>query len=385
MSGYAETTEQSDKDSESIDARIVSANTAFGFKLFSELVEQDISKNIFISPSSVAMALAMTYNGAGGETKKAMAKTLELQGMSLQGVNHANAMLMAALKNPDRDVQLDIANSLWARQDVKFNPYFMNRNEDYYGAEITNLDFNATNAIASINDWVSKNTRGKIDKIYDEIDREAILYIINAVYFKGIWTVQFDKKQTKDRAFILLDGSRKELPAMVAQSKHFMYYRAKDFHAVGLPYGSERISMYLFIPDRDSSLKEFYKKLNAENWEEWISQFRKQEIAVVLPRFKLEYEVELNNALEALGMGIAFGRKANFENMCSGDAFIDEVKHKSLVEVNEEGTEAAAVTVVKMKKGGGPRTIVFNRPFFFAIRDNKTGAVLFMGSVIEPQ
>jgi serpin B len=171
---------------------------------------------------------------------------------------------------------------------------------------------------------------------------------------------------------------------MVAQSKRFMYYRAENFHAVSLPYGSERISMYLFLPDIDSSLKEFCKNLNAENWEKWMSQFQKQEIVVVLPRFKLEYEVKLNNALKALGMGIAFSPGANFENMCLGSAFIDWVKHKSFVEVNEEGTEASAATIVKMKRGGGPRTIVFNRPFFFAIRDNETGAILFMGSVVDP-
>ena len=374
-----------DSSEDIVDAKLVFANTTFGFKLFAELTKPDIDKNIFISPSSIATALTMTYNGTDGETKKAMTKALELKGMRLEEVNKANAELMAMLENADQCVQLEIANSLWADRKIEFKSDFMKRNKDFYGAEITNLDFNEPDAISRINDWISKKTNGKIDEMVNEIDRDAILFLINAIYFKGTWTLAFDKKQTKDRTFILLDGTEKEHPTMVAQSKRFMYYQAEDFQSVSIPYGSERISMYLFLPGMDSSLEEFCNGLNAENWEKWMSQFQKKEIVVVLPRFKLEYEVKLNDALKALGMGIAFGPGANFKNMCSGKAFIDWVKHKSLVEVNEEGTEASAATVMKMKRGARPTTIVFNRPFFFAIGDNETGTMLFMGVVVEPQ
>lgn len=375
-----------------VDNRLVSANTRFGFKLFAKLVEQDRDKNIFASPASVAMVLTMTYNGAEGETRQAMAQTLELQGMTLPEINHANAQLKAVLENPDPKVQLAIANSLWARKGIPFKPAFIKVNKDFYGAEVTDLNFSQPNAASAINDWVSRKTKGKIDKIIDVIDRDAILFLINAIYFKGTWTAEFDKTKTKEDAFHLLDGRQKKHP-MMSQSGHYRYYRGQDFQAISLPYGKERVSMYIFLPDKDHRLEEFLRGLNAENWETWMSKFRKTEGTIVLPRFKLEYEVDLNDALKALGLGVAFtGGRANFQGMFSKpqDAYINKVKHKTYVEVNEEGTEAAAVTSVEMRATSvqiepPPFRMIVDRPFFCAIRDNKSGTILFMGAIVEPK
>lgn len=373
----------------SVDNRLVSANTRFSFNLFAEILKQDAGKNIFISPASVAMALAMTYNGAAGDTQQAMGKTLELQGMSIEEVNRANAALRTVLENPDPKVELTIANSLWARKDITFKPEFMQRNKDFYGAEVVDLDFDSPNAPETINVWVNKKTNGKIDKVVESINRDAILFLINAIYFRGNWTVEFDRAKTKESTFTLLDGTQKN-HLMMSQAGNYKYFRGNNFEAISLPYGEGRVNMYVFLPDRGSSLKEFYKNLNADNWDSWMSQFHKREGNIAIPRFKLEYEVELNQALKALGMRVAFDReRADFGNMCSipPNVFIDNVSHKTFIEINEKGTEAAAVTSVMV----GAQSIneekfnmIVDRPFFFAIRDDKTATILFMGSVVEP-
>lgn len=193
---------------------IVAANTNFGFKLFSEVLKQDSGKNVFVSPSSVAIALAMTYNGASGSTLEAMAKTLELQGLSLSEINSSYSALKELLENPDEGVQLTIANSLWARQDFPFKSDFLQRNQDFYSATVSNLDFNDPTAPNTINNWVNENTRGKIDKIVDKISPDNVLFLINAIYFKGNWTEKFDKELTTDYPFYLSSGEQKQHPMM---------------------------------------------------------------------------------------------------------------------------------------------------------------------------
>lgn len=374
-----------------VDAKIMTAHTKFGFKLFSEILKQNSSKdnrNVFISPISVAIALAMTYNGASGETQQAMAQTLELEGINLQEINSANATLIEALQNPDEKVQLTIANSLWARQDVLLKPDFLQRNQNFYKANVTNLDFSVPNAANVINDWVQQNTRGKVDRIIDNISPDEVLFLINAVYFKGKWTTEFDAKQTSDYPFYLATGGQKQHP-MMSQSGKYRYYENKEFQAASLPYGSDgRLSLYVFLPRQDSSLAEFSQNLNAESWEKWMTQFRNRQGSIRLPRFKIEDDITLNDTLKALGMGVAFGEEADFSGI-SDNLTLSEVKHKTFVEVNEEGTEAAAVTSVGVTLVSAPVEqpfeMIVDRPFFCAIRDNQTGAVLFMGSIVEPE
>ena len=242
------------------------------------------------------------------------------------------------------------------------------------------LDFNNPKAPSIINAWVKEKTHGKIAEIEDKIPGSAILYLINAAYFKGIWGVKFDEKHTTERDFTLLDGSKKKVPMMMAGAKNFKYLMGENFDAVGLPYGVEKVSMYIFVPHKESSLKKFYQGLNAGNWKAWMAKFQQQELTVVMPRFELEYETKLKDVLVELGMGIAFDSgEADFGRMCSGKVWIDEVKQKTYLTVSEEGTEAAAATSIRMKKA-----ISVNRPFFCAIRNNETGAILFMGSIVEP-
>ncbi|MEH2200044.1 serpin family protein [Nostoc sp.] len=373
------------------DTRIVESSNKFGFKLFSEVLKDDKGENnIFISPSSIAIALAMTYNGASGSTQQAMAKTLELQGMNLPEINSAYAAaLKQLLDNQDAKVQLSIANSLWANQDVSFAPDFLKRTQDFYQAKVSNLNFKDAAASNIINNWVTENTKGKINKIVGKIEPDQVLFLINAIYFKGNWSNEFDKSKTAQYPFYITPSRRKQ-HLMMSQEGDYRYYENEQFQAVSLPYGKDgKTSFYIFLPKQNSNLKALYQNLSFENWEKWMTQFNKQKGFIRLPRFKTDYEVTLNDALKTLGMEEAFSNKANFSGMGKNFA-ISQVKHKTFVEVNEEGTEAAAATSVgivatSLRDEPEPFRMIVDRPFFCAIRNNQTGNVLFMGSIIEPQ
>ncbi len=365
--------------------------TDFGFNLFSEVEKENKGKNIFISPASVALALSMTGNGAEGTTGDAMAEVLHVKGMGSDEVNSLNKLLMKELERSGSNIELSIANSLWCKPDMKFKPDFIGKCKDFYGAEVSNkFEANAINA------WVKEKTKDKISKIIDKIPEEAILYLINAIYFKGTWKIEFDKKKTEDKDFFLLNGNKKKCPLM-SQRGDFSYYKGDKFQAVSLPYGDGSTAMYIFLPDEKTGIAEFQKNLTEKNWEKWMNDFEVKEGDVLLPRFKIEYETLLNDSLNALGMGIAFDQlKANFKNMCEfseeENVYINRVIHKTFVEVNEKGTEAAAVTAVEMgafTTSVNPEPpkrfyMLVDHPFFFVIRDNKTGLILFIGSVVEP-
>ncbi|MCC5627074.1 serpin family protein [Nostoc sphaeroides CHAB 2801] len=372
------------------DTKIVDSNK-FGFKLFSEVLKKDQDqKNVFLSPTSVAIALAMTYNGASGTTQLAIAKTLELQGLNLSEINSSyKAALNQLLDNSDPKVQLKIANSLWANKNFSFQPDFFQRTQYFYQAKVSNLNFQDPAAPNIINKWVKDNTNGKIAKIIEKIEPGQVLFLINAIYFKGKWSKEFEKSQTAPYPFYTTSGKPKQHP-MMSQSGDYRYYESKQFQAVSLPYGKDgKFSFYIFLPKQNSNLKAFYQNLKVENWDKWMTQFSKQKGFIRLPRFKSEYDVTLNNALKTLGMEEAFSSKANFSGM-GKNLSISEVKHKTFVEVNEEGTEAAAATSVGITVTTSisieqPFEMIVDRPFFCAIRDNQTGRVLFMGSIIDPQ
>ena len=376
----------------SIDGSVITANTTFGFNLFDEIRKTEQDKNIFISPFSVSLALAMTLNGATGETEQAMTDTLQLQGLDSESINAGYAQLQRTLQASDPKVTLAIANSLWARQDVQFKQDFLQRNTQFFEAEISTLDFKDPSAPETINQWVNTNTKGKIQKIVDEIDPSKVLFLINAIYFKGTWQKEFNPSRTREGPFHLANGDVKQVP-MMRQFRWYPYYQGENFQAISLAYGDGRMSMYICLPDRESDLNIFLENLNAESWESWMLQFHGQDVSLVMPKFKLEYEKTLNDTLKGLGMDIAFDRKhADFSRMAplgilGENLYIGEVIHKTFVEVNEEGTEAAAVTSVGVAETSAvapPISFIVDRPFFFAIRDNQTKTVLFMGVVVDP-
>ena len=378
-------------DPPEVSAELVSANSTFGLNLFHQLIAETPDENVFVSPSSVAIALAMTYNGAAGETSEAMAKALELGDLSPEDVNAANAALMQSLQAAEPEVILSIANSLWGREGIDFLPGFLSANREHYGAELTELDFTDPKAPDRINGWVKDQTRDKITRIIDRISDLAILYLINAIYFKGDWDEPFEESATEDRPFTLLHGGEKTVP-MMWQHGDYRYLEADGIQAISLPYKGDRISMVVVLPAEGSSLADWCTALDADVWEGLVDGLSFKEGTIQLPRFTLEYEAQLNGALTALGMGVAFDENAaDFSKMSTAfpQIWISKVIHKTFVEVNERGTEAAAVTAVEMEALAAPPQeepfqMVVDRPFFCAIRDELTGTLLFMGAIVDP-
>ena len=368
---------------------LVESDNRFGIKLFKEIVKEQGDTNIFISPLSVSMALGMTYNGADGSTKEAMEKTLELSGLTVEEVNESYKNLIRLLTQLDPKVQFDIANSIWYRDVLTPETEFLDLCNQYFDAQVTGMDFSAAEAADIINAWVDENTNGKIKEIVDKpIDPDIMMFLINALYFKGAWTYQFDEELTQDDWFYLTDGSTISCRMMEQRALH--KHLVNDvFWAVDLPYGDGGFSMTIFLPHRHLHTDDIMAQLDQESYDSWISSlsFPEDSFNIYIPKFKLECEYGLNNSLKTLGMGIAFCGGADFSRMYSGGGvWIDTVIHKTFVEVNEEGTEAAAVTLVSMERSSSPSYDGFraDRPFVFVIRENQSGAILFIGKIVEP-
>ena len=369
---------------------IVSSNNALGFDLLSTATRDD-KGNVFISPTSLFMALSMVYNGADGITKEEMEKVLYAKGLTPNDLNKANASFMTLLDQKSEKIQLNIANSIWLNNKYHFQEQFSTTNKDYFNAEIKEIDIHNPQSPKTINDWVKSKTNGKIDKIVaDELIPELITILINAIYFNGSWTYPFGKSSTEEKTFTLEDGSTIQVPLMELHENLF-YTRNNIFQAVSLPYGDASMSMKVFLPNENVSLKEFEEMLTVEQWQDWQDSFYKLEGTVLFPKFTLEYEVELKETLKALGMSSAFNN-SNFSKMVEEDVgiTISSVKQKTYIDVNEEGTEAAAVTSVEMnatsmQPSDNPFHMEVNRPFFIAIVDETSGTILFMGSITNPK
>jgi serpin B len=380
-------------DRTAIAPAFVSGTNAFGFKLLSELSKKDGDKNVFISPASVALALALANNGANGETQKAIATVLGTPNLDLQQANSAYANLQGLLRNADPKVRLDIANSLWARQGFELKPDFVQRAEQFFEAQATSLNFDDPASANQINGWVRQNTQDKIPKIVEPpIPSETVVFLINAIYFKGNWAKPFEITRTQDLPFNLLGGQQKTVPMMQRNDK-MDYLRGQGFQAVSLPYGDGFLSMVVVLPDEGVSLDTFRATLTSENWANWQALFAPRTGNLALPKFKLEYSTALNNALQAMGMSIAFDpQQADFSGLgqTPPNLYISAVAHKTFVEVNEEGTEAAAATsisvgITSVQPEDEPFNMIVDRPFFVAIQDNQTGAILFSGVIVEPK
>ena len=368
--------------------RLVQSDNKFGLKLFKEIIEEEGDKNVFISPLSVSMALGMTYNGAKGTTQEEMQTTLELSGLTIQEVNQSYKSLIELLTGLDPKVRFEIANSIWYRQEFSFEEEFIHLNKTYFNAQVRGLDFSDPSAPDIINGWIDEGTNGKIKEIVDEIDPLAVMFLINAIYFKGSWTERFDESLTADDWFTLPDGSRKPC-RMMMQTDDFGYFEDSDFQAVDLPYGDAGFSMTIFLPRPETDVDALIAQFNQENWDYWINSFSKRSVGLYFPKFTLEYELTLNDVLKALGMEIAFEPyQADFTGMYKGpeSLYISEVKHKTFVEVNEEGTEAAAATSVEMVLTSAPLSVTMrvDRPFVFVIKENHSQTILFMGKIVEP-
>ena len=366
---------------------IIQNTNDFGIRLFKSINSTAGNTNLFISPLSISMALGMTYNGSAGSTKTAFEQTLGYTGMDQKDINSTYKSLLDYFPTCDNKVTLDIANSIWYRQDFPVLQNFIDTNKKYFNAQISPLDFNDPGAKDIINKWVSDNTNNKIPTIIDEIKPEHVMFLINAVYFKGLFKMTFDKTKTADAPFKLPDGTSKQVLMMNQKASH-LFFENSVFSSLELPYSNGRYNMEIFVPKDGSTVDDIINQLTVPVWNNWLNSYTlQQEVIVNLPKFKFSYEETLNNSLTALGLGVAFTSSADFTNINQGGKLlISEVKHKTYVDVNEEGTEAAAVTSVGISVTSVGNEVYFNvdRPFLFMISEKESKSILFVGKVMDP-
>ncbi|MFN0221657.1 serpin family protein [Paenibacillus sp. KR2-11] len=375
---------------EELDGRIAAGHNTFGLRLHRRLAEEHPGENVFLSPYSVAAALSMVYHGAEGDTRSEIGRVLHAADLPLDEWNKGSLILKDLLEHSGEAVRLDVANSVWSRKGIPLRESFLERNRESYGAEVKELDFSEPKAARTINDWVKKNTGGRIPAIVDDpIPGSILMYLINAVYFNGRWSDPFEKKDTVQGEFHPTpDGPALSVPLMHGGGS-YPYLRENGYQAVRLPYEGGRLHMLIVLPDEGTTLGEVQEKL----WTDpgfWRREMPPLPGTLELPRFRLEGDYDLNDALSALGMPGAFDPlKANFQGVSDMPLSISKLKHKTFLKVDEEGTEAAAVTSIGMAGSAPPQDepfhMIVNRPFLLAIQSAETGSLLFLGSIYKPQ
>jgi serpin B len=366
---------------------VVEGNTTFALDLYGELGGEE--GNLFFSPYSISTALAMTYAGARGETERQMARTLHFT-LGQDQLHPAFASLEAGLQAVQEpgQIQLHVANSLWPQIGYPFLQAYLSLVREHYGVLITPVDYGQAEAArTAINTWVEGKTEKKIEDLIPSgmLDALTTLVLVNAIYFKGNWANQFDPNLTAAAPFWLTPAERVEVP-MMTQEQEFRYAEWEGLQVLELPYVGNDLSMVVLLPEATDGLAALEEALTVENLDRWTNRLRQREVVVFLPKFGMSWGFELSRTLISLGMGAAFGG-ADFSGMDgTRSLFIDKVVHKAFVDVNEEGTEAAAATAVLMVRGmpAPPATFRADHPFLFLIRDNTTGSILFLGRVLEP-
>ncbi|MEA2030723.1 MAG: serpin family protein [candidate division Zixibacteria bacterium] len=370
--------------------QVVQSAGNFGPDFFAQVVSENPDTNVVVSPLSVEMAMAMAYNGADGATREAIQTTLALDGLTHQEVNEAFKGLIDLLVGLDDKVDMSIANSVWLREGFTAKRPFINDNKQYLNAEVKSLDFSEPASVGTMNKWVSDNTNGLIEEIVEPpINPLTMLFLINALYFNGDWANQFDSENTTEQPFTLPDNSTTPCQMMRITEK-LPYYSNELFQAVDLPYGNGLFHMMVLLPRNDIHVNTIIQKMTSQemtsdNWKNWIDSCSEHEITLHMPKFKLEIDLLLNDALCALGMEEAFdSQNADFTNITEMALSISKVKHKVYIRVDEKGTEAAAVTSTEMSTTSLPPVMRVDRPFLFVIHESHSGALLFMGKVTCP-
>jgi serpin B len=368
-------------------SRVIQTNNDFGLELLRSVLETEQSPNVMISPASVGIALGMVYNGAETTTMDAFSEVLNYDGLTRQEVNEITKELIHVLVTNVKGNLLEVANSLWCDEGFPVKQEFTDLNSNYYDAEVRELDFRQASAIKTINDWVSDKTQGKIDEIIKEIDPSTMMILINAIYFNCVWEVEFKPRDTQPAPFYTETGTEYGKVEMMDLESTFKVAFTDQFSAVELPYKNKKFSMYLFLPAEGSTVSKMVDGLDGAEWGNWIGQFSEADkFTVQMPKFKFEFERSLNDDLKRMGLGIAFTDEADFSGISDIPLLISEVIHKTYIDVNEKGTEAAAVTAVVMGvTSAGPANMIrLDHPFLFAITENSSRSILFIGKVSEP-
>ncbi len=372
------------------EAQIVAADNAFSFGLLAETVAEKPDENVFLSPLSASMALGMTMNGALGDTRTAMETTLGKTGMTPDEINTGYRGLLDLLPNLDRRVTFTVANSIFSREGFAVEQAFVETNRQSFDATVESLDFDdAERAAKTMNDWAKAHTNGRIDNIMtpDLVTPDLMMTLMNAIYFKADWRYAFEEKDTKDEPFTRRDGSTQTVKMMHREGT-FAHYRGDGFQALDLPYGDSLYALTVLLPDAGRDVNALAQSLDADVWQSVLGGLHPTKVELGLPRLKLEASAFLNEPLVRMGMGIAFSDRADFRGINgAGGLAISFVKQNTFVEMNEKGTEAAAVTVVGVGTTSAPATpppFVVDRPYVVVLREVSTGAILFAGRILAP-
>ncbi|MGD8781394.1 MAG: serpin family protein [Ignavibacteria bacterium] len=367
--------------------QVVSSTAQFGFNLINEINKSQSDKNIFVSPLSVSTAFGMLLNGADSETYDEIKTVLGLNGLGLEEINSSYQSLYGLLTGIDSDVNFKSANSIWYRNGFEVEDEFINVNKQYFDAEVREVDFSSSDAPDIINNWVEESTESKIEKIIESINPEVVMYLLNAIYFKGTWKYRFEKENTSDEIFYAPGGGEITCDLMKQKNK-FDYLQNDEYQAVNLEYGNGNYKMLVLLPGNNNTVDELLQNLTEDMFIQIRENMAEQEGTLLLPKFKLEYEIKLNEILAVMGMPSVFDwTKANLSNINkNGDLYVSEAKHKTFVDVNEEGTEAAAVTSIEIKEFSAPTGFLMkvNRPFVFVIYEGNSNSILFIGKINNP-
>jgi len=386
---------QDEKDTKMIQldeksSQLIEADNTFGLEIFQKIREESDEENLMISPLSISVALAMAYNGANGDTKKEMEETLKLNGLTTDEINASYKSLISAFRSLDEDVVFNIADAIFYANSFSVKQDFLNVNQQNYNAEVKDLDFGLSSSVDEINDWVADKTYNKILTIIDHLNPLDRMVLLNAIYFNGIWKNKFEEEGTHLLPFHKTDGTTVEVPTMRKEEK-LDFISNNLFKAIKMPYGNGQYNMIIFLPQDGKNSQNVIDDLSAENWKNWMKEFSSEDhVVVTMPRFKFSFKVDLIDVLKKMGMLQAFQSDiADFSKISDENLYVSSVVHKSYIDVNENGTEAAAVTSITFtttSAGNDSPKIQFNvnKPFVFAITEDDTDAILFIGEVNQP-
>ncbi len=341
--------------------------------------------NLFISPLSVGMAMAMTSNGANGSTLTQIREMMRMNSLTENELDAYYKKLIEELPRLDPKVNFSIANSIWYAKQYSFQTSFLNQNQQAYHARIAALDFNTPESVQQINTWVNESTNGKIDKIVEERDPNAVAYLINALYFNAPWKNKFDPALTSELDFKVSNSQVVKVPFMGSNHMPLKAMSDGEVTVYELPYAHQKYSMVIVLPSQNQDLFSFINSLDGQKWSEWMSALKEANLYFQLPKLKFSYELDFKPLFQLMGMDLPFKPGADFSRMSTQlNLMISTIKHKTFLEVDEKGTEAAAVTSVGMTYTATPSPVRIDRPFVFAIREMETGLLLFTGAVKNP-
>ncbi len=366
---------------------LIKSENSFAFDIFRNVVENSPgSENVIISPLSISSALSMTLNGANGATRDSMLEALRLNGLTPGIINNSYKDLTEALLNVDKRVLISVANSVWTEKNFIVKKPFIDILTEFYNAESRSFDVTDPLAPDLINNWIESKTNGLIKNMIDKLDANTVMLLINAIYFKGKWKSQFDVANTVQGSFYKSNGASDQVP-MMKQTSDFKIYKGEGFTLAELPYGQGNFVMDVILPDDNNGINNILPLISDNNLKVWLNQMSERKTDLTFPKFKYGFKKELKNVLSDMGMGIAFTDNADFSNISDIDLLISFVLHQAFIETNEEGTEAAAATIVGIyttSMPAGPFILNIDHSFLYIIRETTTNSILFMGRVTDP-